>query len=96
MYCLSLDSSWHLPWNTQGGFGMDEIREVLCANIQRSIAIAKHKPCLLAGWYMDTGSLEIGWSETKPKWVKKNLFASQLYECMDWYWAIEQSKTFKL
>ena len=46
---------------------MDEIREFLCANIQRSIAIAKLKACLLAGLYMDTGSLEIGLSETKPR-----------------------------
>jgi hypothetical protein len=36
-------------WDTQGGLGMDKIREVLCANIQRSNAVAKLKAWLLAG-----------------------------------------------
>jgi len=52
MYCLAFDSSLHLSWNTQGGIGVDKIREVLCEIIQGCIAIAKHS------W---TQGLALGW-----------------------------------
>ena len=50
-------------------------------------------------WLDDTWILEVwklGEVKPNPDEFKKILFASQLYEFMDWYWAIEQSKSFKL